>query len=50
LEQEFAEIFLTAHDPGAYDLQNRIVSFTFVGHGGEFSTGGRVARGECQDH
>jgi hypothetical protein len=26
------------------------VSFTLVGHGGEFSTGGGVTRAEGQDH
>ena len=32
LEQQLPEIFLAAHHPGAYDLEDRVVSFALVGH------------------
>ena len=34
LEQELAEILLTAHHPGVNDLEDRIVPFALVGHCG----------------
>jgi len=50
LEQQLAEIFLAAHHSSAYDLQDSVVSFTFVGHGAESSTAKQVARAERRDH
>jgi hypothetical protein len=50
LEQHLPEILLAAHDSSAYDLEDCVVSFAFVGHGGEFSTAESIARADDQDH
>ena len=50
LEQHFSQIFLAAHHPGVYDLEDCVVSFAFVGHEGESSTVGSIPRAGGEDH
>lgn len=50
LQQQLAEILLAAHDPGADDLENRIVSFALVGHGRILSPLGGMREQGAADH